>query len=688
MGTRFEKREDGRVDKPPYRVVPGRPIIKADKTNPENWATYSEALAACERGDVDAVGFVFTDEDPFFVVDLDDVVNTETGEIQPSASEVIHTVGSYTELSCSGSGVHIVGIGTKPHYAGCRSRKMGFTAEVYTASRFMVMTGQNIGGELEPQNRQDALEWLCQRLWIKHERFNSRPQAESHAADLEDEALLDRARNARTGAKFVRLFDQGDTSEFGSQSEADFALMNMLVFWCAGDPVRMAHLFEMSALYRRDKHRKYVRDSVAKALASYKGAFYHPKDVKKAREKAAEDPLAPYLALLLDPSQWKGRKGPSAYKAFAAAVMLAAEYGVVGDAEELRIGADVRRLSEVAGMSDKTMRCSALPYLMQEMKLLSWRKGKKGKAGVIVLKNPTRATYRNKIPTHFTAVGCAGSFSDPETALQNVRQLIRMRGGHNKKAPLLRLGMLAMFITVVMTSQQRRGYTRAELAEATGRRARDLDWNYTPKADGDVRVPPIERLKSAGIIDETPDGLLWLTGEFSTQWQRHLDLSGITYSEHRQREKHKEQREKKAKIFPTDKQERPLKGGEHNARILKRDRERERDRWIEEQRKKVGTTVATFVADELKGATAMNFHAMRLRFQERGGNATELWRAVHNGPWCFYREADGDLYVRPDETPPDDPPAYPTDEERIKGLVGQGMSPKWARAEVLSEEMS
>jgi primase-polymerase (primpol)-like protein len=40
MGTRFKKRKDGKVDKPPYCVVPGKPITKADKTNPENWTTY------------------------------------------------------------------------------------------------------------------------------------------------------------------------------------------------------------------------------------------------------------------------------------------------------------------------------------------------------------------------------------------------------------------------------------------------------------------------------------------------------------------------------------------------------------------------------------------------------------------------------------------------------------------------
>ena len=40
MGTRFEPRPDKpeKLNKPPYRVRSGRPVIKAAKTNPENWA--------------------------------------------------------------------------------------------------------------------------------------------------------------------------------------------------------------------------------------------------------------------------------------------------------------------------------------------------------------------------------------------------------------------------------------------------------------------------------------------------------------------------------------------------------------------------------------------------------------------------------------------------------------------------
>jgi putative DNA primase/helicase len=184
-------------------------------------------------------------------VDLDGCIDPETGQIGEVASEIIHTMGTYTELSCFMRGTHSIGVGTKPIWAGSRSKKMGPEVEVYDRSRFMVMTGKCISGKRDPEMRQDALEWLCQRLWIKAERLHTRPPVESVARDMEDDALLDRARKARTGARFKKLFDEGDTSGFTSPSEADFTLLNMLIFWTAGDPERVVRLFETSALYRR-----------------------------------------------------------------------------------------------------------------------------------------------------------------------------------------------------------------------------------------------------------------------------------------------------------------------------------------------------------------------------------------------------------------------------------------------------
>jgi transposase len=71
MGTRVERKPNGQLNKPPYRVRDGMQVIKAAKTNSDNWATFKEARDALERGDVDAIGFVFTEDDPFPVFDFD-----------------------------------------------------------------------------------------------------------------------------------------------------------------------------------------------------------------------------------------------------------------------------------------------------------------------------------------------------------------------------------------------------------------------------------------------------------------------------------------------------------------------------------------------------------------------------------------------------------------------------------------
>jgi hypothetical protein len=92
-----------------------------------------------------------------------------------------------------------------------------------------------------------------------------------------------------------------------------------------------------------------------------------------------------------------------------------------------------------------------------------------------------------------------------------------------------------------------------------------------------------------------------------------------------------------------------LMGRERTAEIL-REREGEAQRAdIEEQRRKVGTTAAVFVADELEGVSGVRWRELRDRWIHRGGKGESLRRAVTAGPFRFGREsADGDhLYVYP-----------------------------------------
>lgn len=561
MGTRFERRKDGKTDKPPYRVASGLPAIKADKTNRENWATFEEAWGAYERGDVDAIGFVVSKDDPLFIVDFDGVIDRDTGEINPAAAEVIHALDSYTELSCSGTGVHVVGHGTKPEYAGCKSNKLGFDLEIYDNARFVVMTGRRMTDALGPKDRQDELLSLCQKLWTKSEKLYSRRPTHPAPVGLEDQELLERARRSRTGAKFRELYDLGNTAGYASASEADFSLLNMLIFWTAGERDQIMRLFEASALYRgKDKHRDYVHRSVDNALGSYVGSFYRPRRVKKARQEEAttqSDPLTPYLEVLLDPSLWGGRKGASAYKTYAAAVIRAAEDGIVDDQGNLRIGCDTRTLAETAGTRQATVCETGLPYLMKEMKLLSWRRGKGRVASVLVLLNPQNALNRiNKVSTHFI-----DTVSDtPKHALETLRLLIRMRRGRDKRTKLLRLGMPAMFVAIALTTSLQRGQNITELAERTGRSKTALKG-------------VLKRLKEASIVREVSRDVYRLTDDFQAQYERELQQSGVARVERVQRRQHELDRARRDEKIPEDKQPTPLRGRDQVRRIMERKRE-------------------------------------------------------------------------------------------------------------------
>jgi primase-polymerase (primpol)-like protein len=76
------------------------------------------------------------------------------------------------------------------------------------------------------------------------------------ALALSDEELIERAKVARNGERFRRLWE-GDASDYGNDhSRADLALCRILAFWCGGDAERMDRLFRSSGLMRKkwDRH--------------------------------------------------------------------------------------------------------------------------------------------------------------------------------------------------------------------------------------------------------------------------------------------------------------------------------------------------------------------------------------------------------------------------------------------------
>ena len=117
-------------DKVPYSARTGR---KASSTDLLTWATFREALEAYDDGLYDGVGFVFSSADPFTGIDIDRCVDAD-GEIAPWALEMVRYLDSYTELSATGTGLHIIVCGEVPN------RRKG-NLEVYSSKRFFTVTG-------------------------------------------------------------------------------------------------------------------------------------------------------------------------------------------------------------------------------------------------------------------------------------------------------------------------------------------------------------------------------------------------------------------------------------------------------------------------------------------------------------------------------------------------------------------
>jgi hypothetical protein len=227
-------------------------------TNPATWATHKQAVNAASRYHLDGIGFALTAGDPFTVIDLDACRDPDTGELEPWASEIIQRLDSYTEISPSGTGVHIVLKAALP-VAGRRTGRI----EAYYSGRYVTVTGDALAGYDVIHERADEL-----AAWYAA-TFTSSPAAVTlHVVPpptMADADILARASAARNGDKFRRLFTAGDATGYPSHSEADAALLCMLTYYTR-DPDQLLSLMRQSALYRADKEARYSTQDIPAAL--------------------------------------------------------------------------------------------------------------------------------------------------------------------------------------------------------------------------------------------------------------------------------------------------------------------------------------------------------------------------------------------------------------------------------------
>ena len=252
----------GRETKVPY-TPRGR---KASATDPATWSSFEECCQALKEGRFSGIGFVFAKGGPYTGIDLDHHRDPATGQLDEFAAQQVQRLNSYTEVSQSGLGVHVIARGTIPSKTGRRDPKNG--VEMYSESRFFVMTAQHFEGTpLTVEPRQREVETMFREIFPAKSQSREAPPANTDT--LLDAELIDRASRAKNGALFSSLW-RGDFKGAGyaSQSEADAALLSMLRYWTGGDKERSFRLFAQSGLdrkkWQREDYRKNTWQSVDK----------------------------------------------------------------------------------------------------------------------------------------------------------------------------------------------------------------------------------------------------------------------------------------------------------------------------------------------------------------------------------------------------------------------------------------
>jgi hypothetical protein len=242
---KFDPRQD-KWTKVPVVAGTSRP---ASTTNPTTWHSFAEVLADYQASGADGIGFVFAADDGFCGIDLDDCRDPATGIVADWAADIIRDLDGYAEVSPSGTGVKIIVKATLPGDGTRRMYEDG-EVEIYDRGRYFALTGHDIGtGRTTIPERQEVVEQLYAKIKTPKAATTRTPTAAVPVTD-DDAVILDRARRARNGSKFSRLFG-GDTSYYADDhSRADAGLSRMLLFYVGGDLDRADALFRQSGLYR------------------------------------------------------------------------------------------------------------------------------------------------------------------------------------------------------------------------------------------------------------------------------------------------------------------------------------------------------------------------------------------------------------------------------------------------------
>ena len=292
--------EDRKWDKPPRRPDG----TKVSSAEPSTWSEFDVVILAYQSGAWDGIGFVVAEKDPFFIVDLDGVIEGDWEWIPWSPTLVkrfksqgvsdplvlVKQLSTYCERSPSGTGLRIIGRGKLPANRELHdTTKAHHGIEFFSCKHYYTITGRHVPGTpADIRDAQTAVSRLHEQIFGKQKERTAGGQSDGQTHG--DEEIVAAFRRAKNAAKFDVLM-RGDRDSYPTPSEADAALAALLAFYTR-DPEQIERIMRTSALVRPkwDKQPRYVPGTIQRALELVTEEYDWQPNGKRARVRESAEP--------------------------------------------------------------------------------------------------------------------------------------------------------------------------------------------------------------------------------------------------------------------------------------------------------------------------------------------------------------------------------------------------------------
>lgn len=271
--------------------------------DPKTWITAADATIAANATGL-GVGFVFTESDPFFFLDIDECAIEHTNGHKSWASHTHELIfplrGAAVETSISGKGLHVFGRCSRDFPHSNRNAKLG--AELYTSKRFAALGTGAVGDA--------GLDCTVGLLLLAAQYFP--PHTSVGVGEWTTEAVAGHGFNGSDGELIATLLERSRDNHYEicgrpsfreiwtrnetalshcwpdphrsfDESRADYALALKLAYYTGGNCERVEHIMLQCEALRRDKwdarRDDYLRHQTIQKAVTYKigqGKLYQP----------------------------------------------------------------------------------------------------------------------------------------------------------------------------------------------------------------------------------------------------------------------------------------------------------------------------------------------------------------------------------------------------------------------------